>query len=216
MNVLIETQFLPSLEFFCVIANTDEVQVEHFEHFVKQSYRNHTFINTANGIEKLTVPLTSKGNRTLIKDVKIDQTQQWKNNQWRTIESAYRNSPFYEHYAGDLNKVLFQNHLHLVDLNMALLTLCLKWLRWPKKLAATKSYQTSSEQFVDMRNVLLSKKPYNTRNFYNPVAYTQVFGNAFVENLSIADLIFCKGPEAGGILSAASMNHSNYGNVRTA
>ena len=206
-RLLIETQYLPSLEFFCAIAMADEIQIEGCEHFVKQSYRNHAFINTANGIEKLTVPLTSKGNRVPMKEVKIDPSQNWRSTQWRTIESAYRKSPYYEHYADDLHKTLFGHHTFLVDLNMALLSLCLNWLLWQKKITVTQSYLANPNDVMDIRNVLLSKKPYGTRNFYTPVPYTQVFGNTFVPNLSLVDLIFCRGPEAAGILNASLPNH---------
>ena len=37
---------------------------------------------------------------------------------------------------------------------------------------------------------------------YNQVAYQQVFGNNFVSNLSVIDLIFCEGPQAGKIIES--------------
>jgi hypothetical protein len=205
-RVLIETQYLPTLEFFCAVLDANEIRIEWFEHFVKQSYRNHTFINTANGVEKLTVPLTAKGNRVVMKDVKIDATLNWRNNQWRTIESAYRKSPFYEHYVDDLQKVMFNQHAYLVELNHELLSMCLRWLKWPHKLTVSQSYELEPNDHIDMRNILLSKKSYKTRSFYKPVPYTQVFGNTFVENLSLVDLIFCRGPEAGAIIRSSSLN----------
>jgi hypothetical protein len=206
-RIVIETQYLPSLEFFCVIQPADEIVIEHYEHFVKQSYRSHTFINTANGKEKLVIPLTGKGNRTLIKDVRIDDTLNWRNTQWRTIESAYRKSPYYEHYVDELRKILFTQHNFLVDLNYAMLSMCLHWLGWQKKISVTIAHNLTLADGADMRNVLLSKKSYNIRNFYRPVPYTQVFGKTFVENVSLVDLIFCKGPEAGNLLRASGMNH---------
>jgi hypothetical protein len=204
-RVLIETQFLPSLEFFCALLEFDQIEIEHYEHYVKQSFRNHTIINTANGLHKLVVPLASKGNRTHIKDVKIDYSLNRMNNFWRTIESAYRKSPYYEHYAEDLQHELFKRKEFLVELNLDLLELSLKWLRWEKKIVASGEYN-KTPIIPDLRNVLISKKPYGLRNFYKPVPYTQVFGTGFVENLSIMDLIFCKGPEAGGIIKASRLN----------
>jgi WbqC-like protein family len=201
--ILIESQYLPSVEFFCAVATANEIQIEMCEHFVKQSYRNHTFINTTNGKIKLTVPLSNKGNRSIIRDIKIDGSGNWKNNQWRTIESAYRNSPYYEHYVDDLQQTIFTPHIYLVDLNLSLLSLCLNWLRWQKKISSTKVYQANPADCTDLRNVLLSKKSYSTRNYYRPAPYTQVFGNNFVGNLSLIDLIFCKGPESTNLLSAS-------------
>ena len=204
--MLIETQYLPSLEFFCAIQKVDEIQIEVCEHFVKQSYRNHALIKAANGVEKLIVPLTAKGNRVVMKDVRIDVSQNWQNNQWRTIESAYRKSPYYEHYADDLRKVLFKDHTYLVELNFELLSVMFRWLGWSKKITPTQTYQTELTKVIDLRNILLSKKPYTERNFYKSVPYTQVFGETFVENLSLVDLIFCCGPQAPAIIRASSLN----------
>lgn len=204
-SVLIETQFLPSLEFYCAIAPFHQIEVEYFEHYVKQSYRNHTIINTANGPLKFVIPLSSKGNRTLIKDVKIDFSLSWMNNFWRTVESAYRKSPYFEHYAEDLRQALQKKQQFLVDLNLNLLELTLKWLEWDTKIMSSKEYNKTSPNH-DLRNVILSKKPYGSRNFYKPIPYTQVFGSSFVENLSIVDLIFCRGPESGAIIGASRLN----------
>lgn len=204
-SVLIETQFLPSIEFFCSIASYYAIEIEHYEHYVKQSYRNHTFLNTANGVQKLVVPLVSKGNRTLIKDVKIDYSSNWPVLFWRTIESAYRKSPYYEHYADDFRVELFKKPEYLIDLNLELLKLCFRWLQWEKQINSSLEYN-KTPIIPDMRNMVLSKKPYTSRNFYKPVPYTQVFGSSFVNNLSIVDLIFCKGPEAGGIIRTSNLN----------
>ena len=204
-RILIETQFLPSLEFFCAVSQADQIEIEYYEHYVKQSYRNHARICTANGVYKLVVPLVEKGNRTLIRDVKIDYSGNWQINFKRTIESAYRKSPYYEHYADELYDGLFFKPEFLVDLNANLLALCLKWLRWKKEIFHTNQYNKSSE-LRDFRNDVLSKKHYGLRNFYKAVPYTQVFGGPFVENLSIMDLIFCKGPEATNLIKASSLN----------
>ena len=47
--------------------------------------------------------LTDKHGKIAIKDVRIDYSQKWLNNHWRTITSAYRNAPFFEYYADDLH-----------------------------------------------------------------------------------------------------------------
>jgi hypothetical protein len=79
-------------------------------------------------------------------------------------------------------------------------------LDWQKKISATIAHNLTHADATDLRNVLLSKKSYNTRNFFRPVSYTQVFGKSFVDNASLVDLIFCKGPEAGTIIRASALN----------
>ena len=94
--ILIDSHFLPSLEYFCALLSFDEIILEGWEHFPKQTYRNRSYINTANGVKILTVPLKERHGKILTKDVKVEVGKKWRNSHWRTIESAYRKAPFFE------------------------------------------------------------------------------------------------------------------------
>lgn len=205
MKCLIDLHYLPSLEYFSSILRFDIVRIEKHEHFIKQNYRNRCCINTANGVSRLTIPLTAKSGKPRITDIKIDYSQKWLNNHWRAIESAYRNAPFFEHYQSDLHQSLFRKHTFLYDLNFELLTTCLNWLKSELRIEETLLYETVPESGIhDLRNTIQTKKSKNNTTFFNPVAYQQVFGKSFAENLSIIDLIFCEGPNAGNIIRAST------------
>lgn len=202
--VLIELHYLPSLEYFCALQHFDTIELEKCEHFVKQSYRNRCYINTAQGVEMLIVPLTSKHGKTLIKDVRIDHSKKWQNNHWRTIESAYRKAPYFEYYSDDLRTILYRNHDFLFDLNFELLSFCLKSIRYSPAIAVSVSYEKLPPTHIfDLRSRINPKKPALDRNFYKPVVYHQVFGSGFVENLSLIDLLFCEGPRAASLILAS-------------
>lgn len=211
MTAFIETHYLPCIAYFTALLPANEVVLEKHEHYVKQSYRNRCYINTEHGRDSLTVPLTAKHGKVLITDVRIDYSQKWLNNHWRTILSAYRKAPFFEHYAGDLEKVLFKKSGYLYDLNYEILSMCLKWLKWNVVVKESLSYEKEVQKNgIDLRCALNSKKPETIKKIYNPVVYPQVFGNTFVENLSLIDLIFCSGPEAGRIVQATHQQLNNY------
>lgn len=181
-----------------------EVMIERHENFVKQSYRNRCLINTTQGKAALIIPTTGKHGKTLITDVKIDHTQKWVNNHWRTIVSAYRNSPFFEFYADELEHLLYNRQTFLYDFNFNLLSMCLKWLKLTTVIKETLSYEKSFDTTInDMRSLINAKKSKYLEQIYKPVPYYQVFGNTFVENLSLIDLIFCCGPEAGRIVKSS-------------
>lgn len=204
MNLLIDLHYLPSLEYFTVLRQFQSVELEYHEHYVKQSYRNRCFINTAQGVQMLVVPVTHKSGKTLIKDVQVENSVRWKNNHWRTIESAYRKAPYYEHYADDLKEILYRPHTFLFDLNYALLSFCLKSIRHKPDLAVSAAYmQTAAAGYHDMRSAIQAKIPYSSRKHYQPAPYYQIFGNQFVPDLSLVDLLFCAGPSAGSILVAS-------------
>jgi hypothetical protein len=195
--------------FFAVGAAEGTIRLERHEHFVKQTFRNRCYINTEHGLHALHVPLKHAHGKQVITDVRIDHTQKWVTNHWRTITSAYRSSPFFEYYADDLEKILFGKHEFLYELNYELLTMCLRWTRLDIRLEETCRYEKEPEQqegkdVKDYRGFITPKQPLNIRQVYRPERYQQVFGNAFAENASLVDLIFCCGPEAGRIVNASS------------
>lgn len=203
-SLLIDLHFLPSLEYLCLLADFRKVTLEKHEHYVKQSYRNRCFIKTSQGVEKLTVPLTGKHGKVSIGDVKIDYSSRWQSIFCRTVESAYRNSPYYEHYSDDLFKIINSNKSSVFDLNFELLSFCLKALRFSQELSMTTQYEkVVNESFSDMRDTITTRNTYIERGFYQTSPYYQVFGSSFEENLSVLDLLFCTGPEAGRVLIAS-------------
>ena len=210
MTALIELHFLPSLEYFCALQKFDQIVLEKHEHYVKQSYRSRCYINTSNGIRMLTVPLTEKSGKVFIKDVRIDYSTKWQNNQWRSLQSAYQNAPFFEHYEEELHKLIYTGYQFLFDLNLSLLSFCLKSLKSELKLSESVAYEKTPDPSIhDLRSVILAKKAYSGRSFYEPTPYQQVFGNMFVPNLSLIDLLFCEGPNAGRLIKASLVTRLN-------
>ncbi len=206
MSVLIETHYLPSIAYFAALQDVQEIMVEKNEHFVKQSFRNRCHIMSSQGKETLIVPLTSKHGKVYITDVRIDYTQKWLNNHWRAICSAYGKAPFFEHYSEDVEKLLFGKFVFLYELNVQLLSLCLKWLKWKAVVKESLEYEkTPPEGVLDLRSAVNVKKEENLSTFYQAVRYPQVFGKPFAANASLIDLIFCMGPEASRIVQASSV-----------
>jgi len=204
-KLVIDLHFLPSLEYFCALRDFRNICFEKHEHYVKQSYRNRCFIKTAQGVAMLSIPLTGKHSRTVSGEVKIDYSTRWQNAIWRTIESAYRNSPYYEHYSDDLKKIIYSGTSFIFDLNLGVLSFCLESLKWSQQLSVTSEYEKEiKERFSDMRSTITTRNTYLERGLYRPSPYYQVFGSSFEENLSVLDLLFCTGPEAGRVLMASS------------
>ena len=209
-RLLIDLHFLPSLEYFCTLHDFNEIIIERHERFVKQSLRNRCFILTSQRVEMLSVPLTGRHNGVLFRDVRIDHSKRWAPHMWRSIMSAYRNAPFYEHYAGDLEELLNKRHEFVYDLDLSALSFCLSALRWKKTISETTAFSTeSSAGVVDMRSQIDGREGFGARDLYKAAPYHQVFGTGFSPNLSLIDLLFCKGPEAAEILTNSRGNRLN-------
>ena len=179
------------------------LQLEQHEYFIKQTYRNRCRILTTNGVDVLSVPILEGNSKTLIRDIRIDYSQKWVNRHWRAIQSAYGKAPFFEYYADDFQQILQEKPIFLFELNLSILTVCLKYLQIEKPLSFTTVYENGSiNPLEDVRSVIHPKKNYQPWIQYTPVAYVHVFGNNFVKDLSILDILFCEGPNAYQIIKS--------------
>lgn len=194
---IIEIHYLPSIAYLAAWKYYDRIILESKENFIKQTFRNRTRILMTNKVENLIVPV-EKGNRNIpVQEIRIDRNQDWVKKHWRSIQSAYGNAPFFEHYAGNLQLILSKNHRFLFDLNLELLEYILEILPLEKDIVFSQKFISNYGGGVqDLRSCIHPKKKLTDLVFYQPVEYIQVFGKNFVENLSVIDLIFNEGPNA--------------------
>lgn len=203
-GVLIETNYMPSVQYLAIISQYEDILLEKHEFFEKQTMRNRCLINTSQGVIKLSVPLDGRHGKVLTKDVRVEGGNKWRNTHWRTIESSYRKAPFFEFYSEGLKKVIYQGHELLFDLNLDLLSFCLQSLKIKKQVSATMSYSGNpSENIFDARNCISNQNSNNLEELFLPIPYQQVFGNTFVSNLSTIDLLFCCGPTSLQIIKSS-------------
>ncbi|WP_229208859.1 WbqC family protein [Dyadobacter luticola] len=200
-EVRIELQYLPCLEYFTCILQYDRICIDVEERYVKQSYRNRCNVLTTNKIDLLTVPVKGYDAASPTKDILIDYNQDWIRRHLGCFKSAYGKSPFYEYYAPDLIEIFQKRPAYLVDLNYDLLTFCLRLVGIKKDIRYNLSGVESEENsVVNDISVINNKKGQNSIKYYQPIPYYQTFGNDFVSNLSIVDLLFNMGPEAKSVL----------------
>ena len=201
---IIELQYLPRPEYFALLIQESDIEIDKHEYFVKQTFRNRCQILTANGVDDLTIPVLGSGKKILAKDIKIDHSQKWLNRHWRAIQSAYGKAPFFEYYADELRIIYDRKHEYLFDLSYEILTQCLDFLGFEIDVSFTHEYEDLKNQPEnDFRSVISPKSNSNLSIPYNQINYQQVFGNNFVNNLSVIDLIFCEGPEAGRVIKSS-------------
>lgn len=205
MSALLSLHYLPCIEYFVCFVKHDKIYLEACENYIKQSYRNRCLIKSSQKTEVLSVPVCKGNGSTRIRDVKIDYSQGWVKDHWRGIQAAYGKSPFFEHYEGLFYDIFQKKPSYLFEMNMELLTLCLKLLQISAPLALTEVYQKTPESGIkDYRDTIHPKVSYLKNDLLAPCTYTQVFGRNFAVNLSIIDLLFCEGPNARQILLQSS------------
>lgn len=120
-TALLPTSYLGPLNYYAKLKNHEVCEIEWMEHLPKQTFRSRCSIYSPNGLLTLSVPLTKRNHRQCMKDVRIAYDYDWQRLHWRTFESSYRRSPFFEYYEDDLLPFYSeQKYDFLVDFNEAL------------------------------------------------------------------------------------------------
>lgn len=205
MDIVIHPTYFPNVAHFAAMLQADNVILEGCDNYQKQTYRNRTYIYAANGKLLLNIPIRhTQKNRQLYKDVKIANDTDWQLLHWKSLESAYRTSPYFEFYEADLEPLFKTPFESLLDFNIKCLEAICECLQVEIAFTNTSEYQKELVAPVeDFRNLVNSKKEPSRK--FEP--YTQVFGDkhGFISNLSILDLLFCEGPNAITYLEAQKL-----------
>ena len=191
-KILIPPYFGP-ISTWAEIYNCDVIWDIH-KNYNKQSYRNRTFIHSANGVQKLTVPIKHSLIKFTLNESYIDNSTNWQQIHWKSIKIAYSSSPYFEFYKDSLEVFFSKKYTKLLDLNMNTIKMVSEWLEVDLNNDFSKKYVEDYNTKFDLRNLIEHKN--KTKKLI--LNYTQVFSNknGFINDLSIIDLIFNEGPNS--------------------
>jgi hypothetical protein len=159
----------------------------------------------AEGVISLSVPLEEGRNQNRsMRGVVISNAENWQTRHFKSIQSAYNRSPFFEYYRHELAEVFQKRFELLAEWDLY----CLNWVKEKlecrvETLLTEKTIPFGAEGITDLRNLVLPKN--YTR--WNPVIYRQVFEErtGFFPNLSILDLLFNEGKNAKELLRNSNL-----------
>ena len=209
-KTLIHPTYFPSLAHFTALVNYDVIfEVE--DNYQKQTYRNRAYVYSPNGKQLLSVPVkhTKKDGHQKYKDVKIEYAFNWQKQHWKTLETVYRSSPFFEFYEDEIRPVFQKTHTYLIDLNFDTIQLICDCLQIDLSIEKTSKYHRVIPDMLDLRSLTDAKK----ETIFRFETYLQVFSekHGFIPNLSILDLLFNKGPEAVSCLARQNLSSAITG-----
>jgi hypothetical protein len=206
MNILIHPTYFPSISHFAAIVQAEKVTFEMEDNFQKQTNRNRTYIYSPNGIQLLNIPVKhSKIAHQKTKDIQIENDFDWQKQHFKSLEAAYRRSPFFEFFEDDLLPIFEKKHSFLMDLNLEVFELITRCLRMKIEYTTTTEYihEIKANQIIDFRYLANGKKDQSQFE-----SYTQVFDDkfGFINNLSVLDLVFNEGKFALDYLKSQSLD----------
>lgn len=202
MRLLLPLCVFPSVHWYACIAQHHEAYIDLGEHYVKQSMRNRYEIAGASGRMWLTIPVEgTQGLRKSMSEIQIFG-QVWGRQHFRTIRAAYGRSPFFEHYADDLNALLINGETSLAAFSLRVL----RWLsdEFLLPLPVVLSAYQESWHGADLRPAFKHSAAYTYPE------YVQVFQQryGFLSNLSVLDVVMNEGPSTSAYLREAGAQRS--------
>ena len=204
MKVLLHPTYFPSIAHFVAMIKAESIVFEVYDNYQKQTYRNRTTIFGANGTLDLNIPVHySQKNRQLYKEVSISNIDNWQDLHLKSLESAYRASPFFEFYIDDLKPLFKTEFKYIMDFNFKCLEVIFNCLQIPFEYTTTTHFEKEPKVIVDARILANSRKEI-TQSFQ---PYAQVFDDkyGFLNNLSILDVLFNEGPNTTLYLEAQTL-----------
>jgi hypothetical protein len=192
--------------------------------YTRRDWRNRNRIKTKDGPLWLSIPVETRGNYTAaIKDIVVSDAQ-WARRHWKTISTAYSRAPYFRAYK-DLFAELYLTSAdtHLVDINYRFISAICGILGISTRLSRSSDYTLvhgRSERLIGVCRQLGA-----TRYLSGPSARHYLDGEAFaaagldldfadysgypeyrqlhppfLHQVSVIDLLFNTGPEAGRYL----------------
>jgi hypothetical protein len=196
---LLPCLYLGPVQYYSKLASGIPCILEQHEHFPKQTYRNRAVIFDSNGALKLIIPLKKHPEKTALKDIRISYDAPWQDLHWKSLESAYRSTPYFEYYEDDFAPFYKSPSWEfLIDYNMALQEVVLRLLKLKPAIEMSSDYEKSKEGTLDLRQVISPKPNAPADPLFQVKPYPQVFEPkyGFLPNLSMVDLLFNEGPAA--------------------
>jgi len=209
-----QSNYIPWKGYFDLIASVDEFILYDDMQYTKRDWRNRNVIKTHTGVQWLTIPVATKGKFSQSIRETLIVGKDWTLLHWKTIESNYKKSVFYEKIADWLKPAYLELEIEaLSEINRYLIEKICAYLKiktkiknsWEYKIYGNKSerlanicQQAEASCYVSgpaareyLDNEVFAKKEIQVEwlDYQNYPTYPQLWG-AFVHEVSIIDLLF--------------------------
>ena len=223
-----QPQYLPWLGYFDKVAASELFVFLDLPQYKKREFQNRNRIKGSNGEVWLTVPVVSKGKfEQPIKDVEIDNSQDWQKSHWQGIELNYKKAPFWAPLAPKLKPFYEKRWDRLCELNLEMDVFFFKELgiATPWKVESSIGTSTAStERLIElcqktggthylsgsggkdyMDEALFARQGLGlSYQHYQHPEYRQQWPKlGFLPYMSVLDLLFNEGPQSLAVLRGA-------------
>ncbi|MBI4397196.1 MAG: WbqC family protein [Elusimicrobia bacterium] len=216
-----QPQYLPWLGYFDKIARSDVFVLMDDVQYKKNEWQNRNKVKTPQGPQWLTVPVLYSFGQ-LIKEVKVNESDHWRDKNPKTLRQAYSKAPHFHDYQNFIDSLHSQPWENLSDLNVFCVKALCEILSIQTRLLLSSSIQAegkSTERLVNLCKALgadtylsgAGGRDYLELSLFEKAGirvvfqqyehpeYQQLHGD-FVSHLAVIDLLFNSGGQSREIL----------------
>lgn len=224
-----QPSYLPWLGYLHKLAHCDVFVVVDDAQYEEANFQNRNRVKVNNGVAWLTVPLEHGPRDERICDKRISYRQSpreaWQGRTWRTLVTHYGRAAHFSRYADELEEIYTRHWDTLVELDMHLLQLYMRWLGIARPVVRSSTLGITEQKterllticrrlgadaylsgsggsrgYLDVRRMNEGGVEVRWQRFRHP-RYPQRYPHlGFVPNLGVIDLLLNCGPESRAIL----------------
>lgn len=189
------------IDLYRAIAQHEVIMVDLGEHYERKSPRSRMHIVGANGKQTLSAQVNRTHAKTPMREMRLSFTENWRQEHWHAIKSAYGQSAFFIYYADEVEQIILSDELSLSTRNLASMKLMCAHIGLDKDWQLSEQYIQDHEA-TDYRGDL-GKGSTQIQSFNAMAPYRQVFQErqGFQAHLNILDMLFNMGPESFALLN---------------
>lgn len=185
---IMQPYFFPYLGYFSLIKHTDKFILFDPVQFIRHGWIERNRILKQNeGWLYIQIPLLNKGRDIIIKDILIDNTQDWKKKLLSQIQSYKKKAPYYFKTLKVLNEVFEKDYETILELNFATLTAICSYLGIEKEILIFSDMKLEIEKVSapDEWALNICKALSNVTEYWNPPGGQSFFDQSKYENAGI-------------------------------
>ena len=134
-QVILPIPLFGSINYYGFIAHANkDILLAQNELVDRKNKRNRYYTCNKDGTILNTIPITKPRDRQPLSEISIVNQENWQREQWRTLQSSYNKSPFFEYYDYKFEDLFNTTFNSLLEFNLQTVRIALKALKINKEI----------------------------------------------------------------------------------
>ena len=185
---IMQPYFFPYIGYFSLIKHVDKFILFDTVQFIRHGWiERNRILKPSDGWQYIMVPLKKYSRETIIKDIEINNDQQWKEKILAQLQHYKKQAPYFSNVIDILNEIFSKEYATIVDLNLASLKTVCNYLgiNTPIQVFSLMNIDIEPANAPDEWALNICKALGNVDEYWNPPGGQSFFDRKKYENAGI-------------------------------